>query len=309
MWISDLTNHVSQTQHSNQISIEQVTLPPLPLLWSSIPQCSPPLCCFPQLQRLLNLSSRQHHHELNPLTLSTLGSNRLLPPPTTPSTVAHPSSVSMNAVREAIQHLQEKSSSHALSSQDILELFSNLFGQDQWRQQQQHQLSSPRNLGAAGTGGSGGGDDPRHGGMSESSNHSSSDPDEVIIDPDGTKYHRDTPPPPRKTQRMELPDDEMNPATAMIPSSSSSTPRSRDQMENVLELLRKVNFVLEQLSLFWSNTEIVLDLLSKKGQHAEQFVGFAHNPKLLSRFKDRLSEYRSFVILPQDPSFPHCLSV
>jgi hypothetical protein len=250
------------------------------------------------LQRLLNLSSRQHHHELNPITLSTLGSNLFLPS-SAASSLAPPtsSSVSMNSVREAIQQLQEKSSSHALSSQDILELFSNLFGQDQWRElgvikPPPPLPSSSRNSAAA----------QRHqtGGMSESSNHSSSDPDEVIIDSDGTKYQRDSPAPPLLSTKMEEEEEELSDTVrtrAMVPSSAhpsgTSNPTSRDQMENILELLRKVNFVLEQLSLFWSNTEIVLDLLSKKGQHAEQFVGFSHNPKLLTRFKDRLSEYRS----------------
>ena len=42
--------------------------------------------------------------------------------------------------------------------------------------------------------------------------------------------------------------------------------------------------------------EIVLDALTKKGQHAEHFVAFAHNPKLLARFQERMNEYRRSYI-------------
>lgn len=52
--------------------------------------------------------------------------------------------------------------------------------------------------------------------------------------------------------------------------------------------------ILEQLGVFWANTEIVLDILTKKGQHAEQFVSFAHKPKLLARFMERVVDYRKF---------------
>ena len=56
----------------------------------------------------------------------------------------------------------------------------------------------------------------------------------------------------------------------------------------------QVDLILEQLGVFWANTEVVLDVITKKGQHAEQFIGFAHKPKLLQRFRDRMGEYRRF---------------
>lgn len=234
-----------------------------------------------QLQLLLNVSSRQHHHELNSITLSTLGSA---------AAATGAASVSMNDVRDAIRQLQDKSSAHALSSQDILELFSNVFGQDQWRER--GVIRSSPGKGHQSSGGSSGRDHP---GMSESSGQSLSDPDEVIIDSDGTKYLKKSSQQNSKStqqqQSMEIPGEDTTIVTSKYHANSASSPHA-DQMENVLELLRKVNFILEELSLFWSNTEIVLDLLSKKGQHAEQFVGFARNPKLLSRFKERLTEYR-----------------
>ena len=52
--------------------------------------------------------------------------------------------------------------------------------------------------------------------------------------------------------------------------------------------------ILEQLSVFWANTEVVLGLLTKKGQHVEQFIGFATKPRLLARFKERMEEYKRF---------------
>jgi hypothetical protein len=56
--------------------------------------------------------------------------------------------------------------------------------------------------------------------------------------------------------------------------------------------------ILEQLGLFWGNTEVVLEALKKKGQHTENFVSFARNPKLLDRFKERLVEYRCCAVHP-----------
>jgi hypothetical protein len=31
-----------------------------------------------------------------------------------------------------------------------------------------------------------------------------------------------------------------------------------------------------------------------KGRHAEKFVSFSHNPKLMEKFKGRIDEYRQF---------------
>lgn len=41
--------------------------------------------------------------------------------------------------------------------------------------------------------------------------------------------------------------------------------------------------ILEQLGVFWANTEVVLELLTKKGQHVEHFIGFANKPRLMQR--------------------------
>jgi hypothetical protein len=70
--------------------------------------------------------------------------------------------------------------------------------------------------------------------------------------------------------------------------------RATDELQNALQMLRQVDIILEQLSVFWANTEVVLDILTKKGQHTEQFISFAHKPKLLARFMDRVVDYRNF---------------
>ena len=46
--------------------------------------------------------------------------------------------------------------------------------------------------------------------------------------------------------------------------------------------------------MFWANTEVVLDVITKKGQHVEQFIGFATKPRLMARFRERLEEYKRF---------------
>jgi len=58
--------------------------------------------------------------------------------------------------------------------------------------------------------------------------------------------------------------------------------------------INQVDVILEELSVFWANTETVLDLLTKKGQHVEQFIEFASKPRLMTRFKDRMDEYKLF---------------
>lgn len=46
--------------------------------------------------------------------------------------------------------------------------------------------------------------------------------------------------------------------------------------------------------IFWAHTELVLDSLTKKGQHVEQFIGFSSKPRLMARFRERIEEYKRF---------------
>eukprot|EP01038_Epipyxis_sp_PR26KG_P008663 gene8663-11706_t len=77
-----------------------------------------------------------------------------------------------------------------------------------------------------------------------------------------------------------------------VPGSPSTAATAK--LAEALDKLRQVDKILEELSVFWANTEVVLDLLTKKGQHVEQFIGFSQKPKLMARFKERMEEYKRF---------------
>jgi len=66
------------------------------------------------------------------------------------------------------------------------------------------------------------------------------------------------------------------------------------KLAEALDKLRQVDKILEQLGVFWANTEVVLDLLTKKGQHVEHFIGFASKPRLMERFRERMEDYKRF---------------
>ena len=72
------------------------------------------------------------------------------------------------------------------------------------------------------------------------------------------------------------------------------SPTAASHLADALHKLRQVDMILEQLSVFWANTEVVLDVLTKKGQHVEQFIGFANKPRLMARFRERMEEYKRF---------------
>jgi hypothetical protein len=72
------------------------------------------------------------------------------------------------------------------------------------------------------------------------------------------------------------------------------SPLAASKLAEALSKLRQVDQILEHLSVFWANTEVVLEVLTKKGQHVEQFIGFASKPRLMARFMERLEEYKRF---------------
>lgn len=76
--------------------------------------------------------------------------------------------------------------------------------------------------------------------------------------------------------------------------SSPTSSLAAKRLAEALEKLHQVDQILEHLSVFWANTEVVLDVLTKKGQHVEQFIGFSAKPRLLARFKERMEEYKRF---------------
>ena len=89
---------------------------------------------------------------------------------------------------------------------------------------------------------------------------------------------------------IQIPD--ANPQT-IIRTAQPSSPAASHLVE-ALHKLHEVDNILEKLTYFWAQTEIRLDILTKKGQHVEQFIGFASKPRLLARFKERLEEYKRF---------------
>ena len=74
----------------------------------------------------------------------------------------------------------------------------------------------------------------------------------------------------------------------------TSANHAANKLSEALDKLRQIDLILEQLSVFWANTEVVLDVLTKKGQHMEQFVGFSNKPRLMARFRERMEEYKRF---------------
>lgn len=76
--------------------------------------------------------------------------------------------------------------------------------------------------------------------------------------------------------------------------SGTSTTVASARLSEALDKLHEVDIILEQLSAFWTNTEVVLDRLTKKGEHVEQFIAFSQKPKLLARFQERMEEYKRF---------------
>ncbi|CAE7587893.1 unnamed protein product, partial [Symbiodinium microadriaticum] len=257
------------------------------------------------LQVILNLSHQDNNQHLNAYALSAHNRTHSSHSSTT---------VNMSDVRDAVMHLKERAGVKPLSGNDILELFSNLFGQDQWHEK--GIIKSPRSAYSSKPNGT-------------SISNSSSDAEDVVIG--GSGHPEKRPKSPRKSVPSPIPEsptvDDMDTTVDLteIPNGAGGTSvtadggsngentmtryergghagrgditgnamisRRNDQMESALDMLRQVDLILEQLGRFWANTEVVLDALTKKGQHTEHFVGFAKNPKLIQRFKERVNEY------------------
>ncbi|CAN0236762.1 unnamed protein product [Ectocarpus sp. 12 AP-2014] len=66
------------------------------------------------------------------------------------------------------------------------------------------------------------------------------------------------------------------------------------EVQQALDTLQEIDSVLEQLALFWANSEVIFDVLLRKGDLVEKFVAFANKPRLLQRFRERLADYKRF---------------
>lgn len=210
--------------------------------------------------------------------------------------------VSITDLQRTLKDLQEKQNSNTLNDTDFVALFSSLFDQ----QKQTPPVAASRNT-----------QSPR----SEANSGYSSDEDFIIggnsVYGNSGRDNRDPvceevgeedemdlgqPQPFSLEQHRDGDMNDMDDCNALALVSkqhdrsalTSSALSGQEQLEKALDILQQVDTILEQLSMFWGNTEVVLDMLSKKGQHAEQFIGFSHNPKLHQRFKERVSEYKRF---------------
>jgi len=83
-------------------------------------------------------------------------------------------------------------------------------------------------------------------------------------------------------------------AAAGVVATQATSPVAATRLAEALHKLRQVDLILEHLSGFWSQTEVVLDSLTRKGQHVEQLIGFAQKPRLMARFRERVEEYKQF---------------
>ena len=87
-------------------------------------------------------------------------------------------------------------------------------------------------------------------------------------------------------------------AFAIVP----TTPKAIDphmeelkvQLRIAFDCMHDVDHILEQMSVFWANTEVVLETLTDRGNYVEKFIGFLSNAKLRERFLERLREYQQF---------------
>ena len=280
---------------------------------------------FHQLQVILKMSHQETNQQLQQLSaLSLSAHNRQHTSSSSGSPSSNNTTVNMSDVRDAVMHLKERAGVKPLSGNDILELFSNLFGQDQW-QEKGVVNPSPRIGQRFST-------PSRKGTPSMSSTHSSSDADDLVIGGSPTakkggskslyssaakvnaaestplssrtnaddsidttmEFPRDSPAAAEENVMTRYDKNAQNSGKGGGEGADGRTSFRYDQMESALDMLRQVDLILEQLGVFWANTEVVLDALTKKGQHAENFVGFARNPKLMNRFKERVNEYRNF---------------
>jgi hypothetical protein len=243
-WVGDLVASVGTTQKSNEDTIQN-------------------------LHEAINLSD---HIQLTARNLRAAQTPLLVD-----------SSMIVNEIKRIVTDLQERRDSQGLTDQDILELFSNLFGQANWRERGIICTPSPTVS--------------SHGKRYHpTSSQKSSEVEETIIGNSSPVYAKSTENQSHGQQVVET--------------------KRHDDIISAIHVLREVPFllspscdshpqvddILTQLSIFWSNTDVILDALTKKGQHIESFVPHTRNPNIVTRFRELLIEYRSaFLTL-------HCLT-
>jgi hypothetical protein len=213
--------------------------------------------------------------------------------------------VSINDLQRTLVDLQDKQNSNTLNTTDFVALFSSLFDQEKHKHLSpvasnatNLNTQSPRSDANSGYSSD---DDFVIGGNSVYSNSRQPVCEEVgscggVVEMEEEEASAGSGRRVNSTLSQMDANDSDN-ALAIVskhPPLTSTALSGQEQLAKALDILQQVDTILEQLSMFWGNTEVVLDMLSKKGQHAEQFIKFSHNPKLHQRFKERVSEYKNF---------------
>lgn len=220
---------------------------------------------------------------------------------------------------------QKGGEAETLTTEQVLELFMGLFGQSQPSSQTASSHNSSNSLGALGQGDSsaarnafmngtpsanssviGGSIDDEScfddSGMLEVEDVDGLSSDSIAIDDllgmdmqeslgqgDGKSEHLMS-----SVPNLMIPEPDADADAGVVATTNSSSPVAATRLADALHKLRQVDMILEQLSVFWANTEVVLDMLTKKGQHVEQLIGFSQKPRLMARFRERMEEYKRF---------------
>ena len=70
-------------------------------------------------------------------------------------------------------------------------------------------------------------------------------------------------------------------------------------LQQALAKLTQVDRILGGFSMFWDHMETSVTLLSQRNEHVESLLSFTKNPKLRTRFFDRLDEYKTMWLAVQ----------
>ncbi len=79
-------------------------------------------------------------------------------------------------------------------------------------------------------------------------------------------------------------------------------------LQQALAKLTQVDRILGGFSMFWDHMETAVSLLSQRNEHVESLLAFTKNPRLKSRFFDRLDEYANMWRAVQMASTRYALS-
>jgi len=94
----------------------------------------------------------------------------------------------------------------------------------------------------------------------------------------------------------------MAPSVELTPPPSPGSARSANRedssdeasLDHLPHLLRQIDRQLDGSAVLWANIDVVFEALEQKGELAEQFVDFSHNPLFMKRFQTRMSDYQIF---------------